>query len=414
MGRRTREVIADDSALFLKGIDESTVPELAAGQFLNPYAAAFRAFIGTPADTRVRFAIVHKLMQAGGTNLPRGEVNRLLHWLPGDLLDRHLAALRPQVIDYVDGKGYRVTPDGNALMDALAILDRAQNDLIEGLAHAAAFTEDVGGNPIHWLLSVRTRMERLTSDLEQAKLDHSIPMMRQVLSRIPEAAQLNRDIREIVAAQPEGRAGDDIVDDVNRLNANLQGAGAELTRLISELEKQNIPFAEGFTPLQVTEALRAAGPDHLLSLAHRALRRFYVPQVLFNTANAAQAANEQASRIHASERDTSIPERPTIHTNDEELEEIAVEAQQAVADLEAFAASEHSTLPLVDYALVADADTAGLRLSLLSLLGEPAEGDGLPSRLARLKIKCELDGTLQELPANKPLRIISKGNLVKT
>lgn len=414
MSRRTRQPLQDESTAFLQALDAAAIPELAAASFLDVYSPALKAFVGTPAETKLRFAIVHKIMEAGGTNLSRSEVNRLLHWLPEDLLDSHLAALRPQILDYLDGKGYRVSPDGNALMDALAILDRAQADLIQGLGHALAFTEEIGGNPLHWLLSVRTRMERLTADLEQAKEDHSVPMMRLVLARIPEAAQLNRDIREIVAAQPEGREGDDIIDDVNRLNADLQGAGAELTRLISELEKLNIPYAEGFTPLQVTEALRGAGREQLIQLAQRAVRRFYVPEIILNTAGAAQAANEQAIKIHEPDRDTSIAPRPVIETNDAEVAEVAVEALQACADLEAFVASGASSMPLADYALVADADTAGLRLSLLSLLGQSPDGDGLPSRLARLPIRCETGAALEQLPPDRPLRILSKGRLVKT
>jgi len=409
-GEEGRESLEDLTG----GLPPESVPALAEVLGLEPVYPLLHSLVGSSLpDFLVRAATMESLVAAGRGSFSGEDTDEALYWIDERRRPGVLRSLRRSGwLEWDPAEGTTITPAGRWAYDILSFLHRRlrESELLPTLA-GVEYALSIGLDPIHHLRSMRSRLVALRERIVSDRASHSEVVLRRSAKRLGEALDLSRQVRAVLDRVPvTSPAARETVRDIHDLLSRLHGMGAELQAAITEVGRQFLRLTSGMTVEQIVGSLMKMSDDELAAAGRGALLSSFRPPPLLTTVAVAWAAERQFAR----EREEPVPvvwEEPDEAPRRAEAATVPPEATRLLADLSGIARSREP-VPLADVISRNDAGESFLRASLLPLVGEDGEGEGVAGRLGALALRVEVEGDGWPEPvATGPVRRVTPGRV---
>lgn len=399
----------------LDGLSRDEVEELARVQPLGAAYPLLHALVGrSRREFLLRAAALESLVGSELAWFSARDLEAALYWLDERGREAVLRALRQSGwLEHEPAAGTRVTEAGRWVHDVLSFLHRrvGEADLlptVEGLRYAM----EIGGlDPLHHLLSLRSRLAALREEIERARASHSEVVLRRTTEKVEEALSLSQRIRVLLDEVPVDNApARRVCREVHDLLARLHGAGSELHEALTEVGRQYLRLTAGLTTEQIVEALMDLDPEDLAAAGREALQAVHTPFPLLTPEAVASAAEIHVLRDRPEAEEISWSE-PEEAPRAAQAHDVPAHVARFVARLAEIAA-KRAAEPLERLVPDGDPGVSFLRAGLLSLVGEGPAGEGIAGRLAALPLEVLVqgDGWPVELH-DAPLRRLSPGSV---
>jgi hypothetical protein len=397
----------------LSGFRPEQVPFLAEARELEPTYPLLHALAhGSLRDFIVRVAALEALIGDGRTPFTAAEVGEVLYWLKDPARDSVLAALRRSGwLSYRPDSGYQITDAGRFVATVLSFLRaRVREGSVLPAVEGIDYMLNLGVDPTMQLKLLRSQLENLRTEMEQARNSHSEVILRGATARLRETLEWSERIRAILE-----RVTLDMGDarrsahDIHDLLSRLHGVAGDLHAAITEVGRQHLPLVAGMTTTDIIGTLMRLPIDELAAVGRDALRpavtppTFVVPELLVAEAESYLARKKEPP--------------PAVDWNDPpEPERAGSEAAMPpdvatwLDDLDRLA--EAGTVrQLSEIVPRGSAVESFLRASLLPLLGEGIGGEGVAGRIGALPLVMTLEGDGFPAPAPTPLSALTPGTI---
>jgi hypothetical protein len=397
----------------LSGFRPDQIPFLAQARELEPTYPLLHALAhGSLRDFIIRVAALEALIADGRTPFTPAEVVETLYWLKDPVRDSVLAALRRSGwLSYRPDSGYRVTDAGRFVATVLSFLRaRVREGSVLPAVEGIDYMLNLGVDPTMQLNLLRSQLEDLRTEMENARSSHSEVILRGAAARLRETLDWSERIRAILARVtldlPDARRS---AHDVHDLLSRLHGVAGDLHAAITEVGRQHLPLVAGMTATDIIGTLMRLPVEELSAVGRESLRPtvtppvFVVPELLVAEAEAYLARRRETPP----KVDWTVPPEP-----DRAGAEIAMPPDVAawLDDLDRLAEAG-AVRSLAEVVPRGSAAESFLRASLLPLLGEAIGGEGVAGRIGALPLAVSLDGDGFPAPAPKPLSALTPGTI---
>jgi hypothetical protein len=403
----------DGVSEFLSGFRPDQIPFLGQARELEPAYPLLHALShGSFRDFIIRIAALEALIADGRTPLTAAEVGEALYWLKDPARDSVLGALRRSGwLSYRADSGYRITDAGRFVATILSFLRaRVREGSLLPAVEGIEYMLNLGVDPTRHLILLRSQLESLRTEMENARNSHSEVILQGAAARLRDALELSERIRAILARVTldmgdTRRAAHDIHDLLSRLH----GVGSDLHAAITEVGRQHLPLVAGMTTADIIGTLMRLPVEELSAVGREALRpavtppTFVVPELL-----AAEAESFLARRREPPpEVDWTVPPEPERAGSEAAM---PPDIAAWLDDLDRLAEAGAVRL-LSEVVPRGSAAESFLRASLLPLLGEGIGGEGVAGRIGALPLALTLEGDGFPAPAPKPLSALTPGTI---
>ncbi len=377
------------------GLAPDEIPELVNVRELESVYPLLHALVGRSlGDFLVRSAAIESIVTADHAVLTPADLAERLYWLDGAARDSAVTALRRSgwLEHDPSAGGTSVTDAGRWAYDVLAFLHKRlrESEILPTLA-GIEYALRIGIDPLRHLLSMRARLVKLREDIEAARASHSEVVIRRAVARLGDVIDLSGQIRVVLDGIPlDNVAARRVVREIHDLLSRLHGAGSELHRDVTEIGRQYIRSTGGLTAREIVEALMQISRDELAAAGREALMPVLAPPPLLTTEVVASAAEQQALR----DRPEAVPVEwvePPAAPRSTGMAGAPEDVLALIVDLEGVARGSEP----VSLARIVPRGSAGesfLRLSLISLVGDPRAGEGIAARLGAIPVDVEPSG----------------------
>jgi hypothetical protein len=397
----------------LSGFRPDQVPFLAQARELEPTYPLLHALAhGSLRDFLIRVAALEALIADGRTPLTPAEVGESLYWLKDSVRESVLAALRRSGwLSFRPDSGYRITDAGRFVATVLSFLRaRVREGSVLPAIEGIDYMLNLGVDPTMHLKLLRSQLEDLRTEMENARNSHSEVILRGATARLRDTLEWSERIRAILARvtldMGEARRA---AHDVHDLLSRLHGVAGDLHAAITEVGRQHLPLVAGMTTADIIGTLMRLPVEEISVVGREALRPavtppiFVVPELLVAEAEAYLARRrEPPPKV-----DWTVPPEP-----DRAGSEVSMPPDVAawLDDLDRLA--EAGTIrPLSEVVPRGSAAESFLRASLLPLLGEAIGGEGVAGRIGALPLAMTLEGDGFPAPAPRPLSALTPGTI---
>jgi hypothetical protein len=366
-------------------------------------------------DFLVRAAVLEALVSADRSAFSAEELREILYWLDERARTSVLAALRRSGwLEFEPGAGTTLTDAGRWAYDVLSFLHHRlrESELLPTVA-GIEYALEIGMDPIRHLLSMRSRLVSLRTEIDVARASHSEVVLRQAAGRLDAALELSTQIRIVLDRVPlDHAAARQLAREIHELLSRLHGVGSELHRDITEVGRQYLELTAGMTVEQIVRSLMRKSVQELAAVGRDALLPVVRRPPLLTTEVLAHAAETHVARERGEVPDLKFEEPADAPSAEAEDVDLPSEVRRWLADLDGVAAGERA-IALGDLVPHEDAGTSFLRASLLALVGDHRPGDGVASQLGALPLDVALQGDGWPEPlVGKPLARLTPGAVV--
>jgi len=396
------------------GFAPEDIPALAAVRDLESVYPLLHALVGPSSrDFFVRAAALESLVAAGRGAFSTEDLEETLSWLSPEKRDGVLRALRRSGwLAWDPATGTTITAAGHWAYDVLSFLHRRLRDgelkpTISGIEYAL----DIGLDPMRHLRSMRSRLVELREQMSAARASHSEVVLRRSVARLRETLDLSAQVRAVLdrvpARDPEARA---VIRDVHELLSRLHHMGSDLQAAITEVGRQFLRLTAGLTVEQIVTALMSRSIEDLAEPGRDALLPAVAPPPLLTSEVVAAAAEQQFLRVREEPPPVRWEEPPRAPRGRKSIS-IPEEVEALLADL-AGIEKDGRERRLEEVLPRDDSAVSFLRTSLLSLVGDPAGGEGIAGKLGAFGLDPETEGDGWPTPlADGPLAALTPGRI---
>jgi hypothetical protein len=384
----------DDIAEWTDGIALDQIDALRSARELEPAYPLLHALVGRSLrDFLVRAAALESLLASDLPAFSKADLDHVLWWLGEEARDATLKVLRQSGwLRHDPAEGTSVTDAGRWAFDILSFLHRRlrESELLPTLA-GVEYALRIGVDPVHQVLSMRSRLVALRQEIEDARASHSEVVLRRAALKLDEATRLSAQIRAAMDRVPVDHvAARKVVREVHDLLSRLHGAGAELHAAITEVGRQYLHLTHGLTIEQIVGALMRKTRPELAAAGRDALLPALRPPKLLTTEVVASAAEQHFLR-ERQEAEPLVWDEPPEAPRADEQAAVPAEVLALLADLDEIARS-NGEVALAALVPRASAGESFLRASLLPLAGDRGHGEGVAGQLGALTVELEVSG----------------------
>lgn len=378
----------DDIAEWTGRVPLDQIDALRDARALEPAYPLLHALLGRSLrDFLVRSAALETLLASGMPSFTNADLDQMLWWLDEPARDATCKVLRQSGwLAYDPRDGTTITDAGRWAYDILSFLHRRlREEELQPTIAGVEYALRIGMDPLHHLLSMRSRLAALRQEIEDARSSHSEVVLKRAAGKHGEAMRLSGQIRAVMDRVPaDNMAARRIVREIHELLSRLHGAEAELHAAITEVGRQHLHLAHGLRIEQIVSALMRKTRAELAAVGRHALLAALAPPPLLTTEVVASAAEQHFLRERR-EPEPLVWEEPPEAPRATEEAAVPAEVLAFLGDLDEVARSREERALL---ALVAR-DTPGesfLRASLLPLAGDRGKGEGVAGQLGALAV----------------------------
>jgi hypothetical protein len=334
-------------------------------------------------------------------------------------LDTVLARLRENALLTWDAETqrYRVSPVGRQALSALSQLLQFQGEGDE-LAYVTAqiaageATGRIGSDDLQHLLS---RLNELRDDFDRAVLsgsEHRIHAAAATLKSVWRWVEKGTAVVRLIAQDGElDPATHRVAQQIGRAQSAMLRQASVFQRALNQLDRHRVHLGgSGLSSSDVNQWLRRLDQAALAAIAGDVLAARLAPAFVLGDIALDVADFELVER----EREVSVVEiLPDACAAPEQVDAPMASNDYVLAQRwQAQLAALVDDTPLAGLVPSADFATSAYRLSLLGLLGDPGAHarDGALAELARLPLRLELSGTIEDIDSAGVARI-SAGRL---
>lgn len=397
---------------FLAGFQSEQVPSLLAARELEPAYPLLHALTrGRLKDFLVRVAALEALVEDGRSAFSPWDVVEMLYWLKDPGRDHVMRTLRESGwLTFESPTGYRITEGGQFVAMVLSFLRaRVREQSLLPTVEGVDYMLRVGVDPLRQVLLLRTRLESLRLEMEEARSSHSEVLLNRAADRLQRALALSERIRSVLGRVPTELAdARRVAQEIHDLLSRLHGVGSDLHAAITEVGRQYVRLMSGMTAGDIVATLMQLPVDELAAVARDALRPVVVPPPLVIPEALAAQAEAYLSLAREPPPVVSWTDPPAA---EESAEEAAPpeEALRLLDELDRLAQSgrRESLAAFLPRGTPAE---SFLRATLLPLLGQRLGGEGVAARIAALPLRVTVERD-DLVPATPPLTAVSDGHI---
>lgn len=397
----------------LAGFLPDQIPPLVAARELESVYAMLHALTRSSlGDFFIRVAALEALVADARSPLAPEAMAEVLYWLNEPAREAVIRTLRQSGwLTYDTWGGYRISPTGHFVATVLSFLrTRAREGDLRPTVEGIDYMIRLGVDPVRQVLLLRSRLEDLRSEMEEARSSHSEVILRAASRRITEALELSERIREVL-----GHVSLDMVEarrvaqDVHELLSRLHGVGSDLHAAITEVGRQYLHLVAGLSTSDIVMTLMRLPVEELANAAKASIRPvfrkplFVLPELL------GSAAEAYLTRDLAEERITKWIDPPEPESA-AGAADIPVEVQEFLHDLDLLVSAHQSEL-LSTFLPRRTPGESFLRSSLLPLLKQRIGGEGVAGRLGAMQLNFAVEANGALVPAAPPLSKLSAGRI---